>query len=38
MVGWVALHEIECPLIRGDIAFAGWQPVADEPTEHCSRR
>jgi hypothetical protein len=29
----VALHEIECPLIRGDIAFAGWQPVTDEPAE-----
>jgi hypothetical protein len=32
--GWVAFFEIECPLIRGDIAFAGWQPVADAPAKH----
>jgi hypothetical protein len=25
--GWVALHEIACPLIRDAIAFAGWEPI-----------
>jgi hypothetical protein len=27
--GWVALLD-PWPLIRGDIRFAGWEPVADE--------
>jgi hypothetical protein len=27
--GWVQLLD-PCPLIRGDIRFAGWEPVSDE--------
>jgi hypothetical protein len=35
--GWVALPD-PWPLIRGDIRFAGWEPVADEEVRQIRRQ
>jgi hypothetical protein len=35
--GWVALLD-PWPLIRGDIRFAGWEPVADEEVRQIRRQ
>jgi hypothetical protein len=35
--GWIALLD-PWPLIRGDIRFAGWEPVADEEVRQIRRQ